>query len=156
VRSTSYPWRRKEAQVSRFSLKTSGGDGLSVICPQNHCDGVDDQFLTDLEQPGASGLTSRGVQSDRMSLIFLGKYRSSPILSLNPYFVGNTTPSRGRPPQAYLMTVPWPIEGISIASTKNLSILFCFNLFFPNSLLQPPILFSLHLGCRLRHSRWPC
>jgi hypothetical protein len=37
VRFVSYTWRRWEAQVSWFSLKT-GGDGLSVVWPQNHCD----------------------------------------------------------------------------------------------------------------------
>jgi hypothetical protein len=37
VWSASYTWRRREAWVSRFSLKT-GGDGLSVVWPQNHCD----------------------------------------------------------------------------------------------------------------------
>jgi hypothetical protein len=38
VRSTSYTWRRREARVSWFSLKT-GGDGLPVIWPQNQCEG---------------------------------------------------------------------------------------------------------------------
>jgi hypothetical protein len=38
VRSTSYTWQRREAWVSRFSLKTSG-DSLWVVWPQNHCDG---------------------------------------------------------------------------------------------------------------------
>jgi hypothetical protein len=35
VRSTSCTWRRQEARVLQFSLKT-GGDGLLVIWPQNH------------------------------------------------------------------------------------------------------------------------
>jgi hypothetical protein len=70
--------------------------------------------------------------------------------------VGNTTLSQGRPPHAYIMKVPWRIEGIPIASTKNLSIRSCFYLFYPNSLFQPPILFSLHPGGGLRRSRWPC
>jgi hypothetical protein len=75
---------------------------------------------------------------------------------LIPYLVGNLTPSRGRPPQEYIMKVPWLIEGIPITSTKNLSILFCFYLFCPNSLFQTPILFSLHPGGGMRCSRWPC
>jgi hypothetical protein len=37
VRSTSYTWRRREALVSWFSLKT-GGYGLSVVWPQNNYD----------------------------------------------------------------------------------------------------------------------
>jgi hypothetical protein len=37
VWSTSYTWRRREAWVFRFSLKTDG-DGLSVVWHQNHCD----------------------------------------------------------------------------------------------------------------------
>jgi hypothetical protein len=35
ARFTLYTWRRREARVFRFSLKTSG-DGLSVVWPQNH------------------------------------------------------------------------------------------------------------------------
>jgi hypothetical protein len=66
------------------------------------------------------------------------------------------TPSRGRPPQTYIMKVSWPIELLPISSTKNLSLLFCFYLFYPNSLFQPPIMFSLHLGGGLRRSRWLC
>jgi hypothetical protein len=38
VRSTSYTWSRREAQVFRFSLKI-GGYSLSVVWPQNYCDG---------------------------------------------------------------------------------------------------------------------
>jgi hypothetical protein len=38
VRSASYTWRRWEAWVFWFSLKT-GGNGLSVVWPQNHYDG---------------------------------------------------------------------------------------------------------------------
>jgi hypothetical protein len=40
--------------------------------------------------------------------------------------LGGTSPSRGRPPQAYIMNVSWPIEAIPIASTKILSIFFLF------------------------------
>jgi hypothetical protein len=70
--------------------------------------------------------------------------------------MGNTTPSWGRPPQAYIMKVLWLIEGLQIASTKNLSILFCVHQFCPRSLFQPPIMFSLHPGSALRCSWWPC
>jgi hypothetical protein len=70
--------------------------------------------------------------------------------------VRNTTPSWGRPPQAYIMKVSWLIEAIIVASTKNLSILFYFYLFCPGSLCQPPILFSLRPCGGLRRSRWPC
>jgi hypothetical protein len=38
VWSASYTWRRREARVFRFSLKTDGYS-LSVVCPQNHCNG---------------------------------------------------------------------------------------------------------------------
>jgi hypothetical protein len=37
MRSASYTWRRQEAQVSRFSLKTDG-HCLLVVWPQNYCD----------------------------------------------------------------------------------------------------------------------
>jgi hypothetical protein len=37
VRFALYTWRRQEAQVFWFSLKT-GGDSLLVVWPQNHCD----------------------------------------------------------------------------------------------------------------------
>jgi hypothetical protein len=37
VRSTLYRWRRREARVFWFSLKT-GSDGLSVVLPQNNYD----------------------------------------------------------------------------------------------------------------------
>jgi hypothetical protein len=60
---------------------------------------VDGRFLYDPAQPGTGGLTARGMQSDCLSLIFSGTYRSSPILSLNHLFrgkhdskLGNTTP----------------------------------------------------------------
>jgi hypothetical protein len=36
---TLYTWRRWEGRVFWFSLKT-GGDGLSVVWPQNHCDNL--------------------------------------------------------------------------------------------------------------------
>jgi hypothetical protein len=35
----SYKWKRREAQVSWFSLKTDD-NGLSVVWPQNHYNGV--------------------------------------------------------------------------------------------------------------------
>jgi hypothetical protein len=70
--------------------------------------------------------------------------------------VSNTTPTRKRPLQAYIMKVSWPIEGILIASTKNLSIFFYFYLFCPNSLFQTTIPFSLHPDGDLRRSSWPC
>jgi hypothetical protein len=38
VWSESYTWRRREARVSRFSLKI-GGDGLLAVWPKNHCNG---------------------------------------------------------------------------------------------------------------------
>jgi hypothetical protein len=38
--------------------------------------------------------------------------------------VSNMTPTKGRPPQADIMKVSWPTEGIPVASTKNLSIHF--------------------------------
>jgi hypothetical protein len=38
VWSESYTWRRREARVSRFSLKISG-DGLLAVWPKNHCNG---------------------------------------------------------------------------------------------------------------------
>jgi hypothetical protein len=37
VRSALYTWRRREVQVFWFSLNT-GGDGLLIVWPQNHCD----------------------------------------------------------------------------------------------------------------------
>jgi hypothetical protein len=49
-------------------------------------DPVDDRFLIDPAQPGVGGLTARGVRSDRLSLIVLGKFRSSTILSPNTLF----------------------------------------------------------------------
>jgi hypothetical protein len=66
----------------------------SVICMfLNRCNSpkiegayVDDRFLTDPAQPRASGLTVR----DRLSLVVLGKFRSSLILSLNPFFSQET------------------------------------------------------------------
>jgi hypothetical protein len=66
------------------------------------------------------------------------------------------TPTRRRPPQTYIMKLSWPIEGIPITSTNILLIRSCFYLFYPNSLFQTPILFSLHPDGGLRHSRWPC
>jgi hypothetical protein len=68
----------------------------------------------------------------------------------------NTTSSRGRPPHAYIMNVSWPIKGVPIVSTKNLSIIFCFYLFCPNFLFQTSIMFSLHPGGGLICFRWPC
>jgi hypothetical protein len=70
--------------------------------------------------------------------------------------MGNMTPTRGRPPQAYIIKVSWPIEGIPIAPTKNLSILLCFYPFYLNSPLQTLCMFSIHPDGGLRHSRWPC
>jgi hypothetical protein len=52
--------------------------------------------------------------------------------------------------------VSWSVEGLSITSTENLSILLCVYPFSPNSLFQTPIMFSLRPGGGLRHSRWPC
>jgi hypothetical protein len=43
-----------------------------------------------------------------------------------PYFVENTTPSRGKPPQAYIMKLSRSIEALPIASTKILSLPFIF------------------------------
>jgi hypothetical protein len=72
---------------------------------------------------------ARGVRSDRLSLTFSGKYRSSPILSLNPLFHEKHDSKSGKTTQAYIMKVPWPIEGISIASTKIYQYFYVFILF---------------------------
>jgi hypothetical protein len=109
-------------------------------------------LTTDFSQPDAT----RGARSDRMSMLVPKKFRSSPILSLNPLFREKHNSKSGRPPQAYIMKVSWPIEGHPIASTKKLSILFCFYLFCPNFLFQTPILLSLHPDGGVRRSRWPC
>jgi hypothetical protein len=69
------------------------------------------------------------VRSDRLSLTFSGKYRSSPILSLNPLFHKKHDSKSGKTTQAYIMKVPWPIEGISIASTKIYQYFYVFILF---------------------------
>jgi hypothetical protein len=52
---------------------------------------VDNRFLTDPTHLGDDDLTARGVQSDRLSLIVSGKFRS--------------TPTRGSPLQTYIMKV---------------------------------------------------
>jgi hypothetical protein len=70
--------------------------------------------------------------------------------------MGNTTSSWGRPPQPYIMKVSWPIEGLPIATTKNLSILFGFYPFWHNSLFKTPILFSLRPDGGLRCSKLLC
>jgi hypothetical protein len=70
--------------------------------------------------------------------------------------VRSTTPTRGRPPQAYIMKVSWPIKDIPITSTKTFINMFMFLSLCPNSLFQSPILFSLRSGGGLRRSRWPC
>jgi hypothetical protein len=49
-------------------------------------------LTTDFSQPGAA----RGAQSDRLSLLVLGKFRSSPILSLNPFFCGKQDSKLGK------------------------------------------------------------
>jgi hypothetical protein len=54
------------------------------------------------------------------------------------------------------MKVAWPIEGLLIASTKNLSMLFCFYLFTLILSFKPPTSFSLRPDGGLRHSSWPC
>jgi hypothetical protein len=53
------------------------------------------------------------------------------------------------------MKVSWPIEGISITSTKIYQYFSVFIL-FPSFRFQPAILFSLHPDGGLRRSRWPC
>jgi hypothetical protein len=70
--------------------------------------------------------------------------------------MGNTTPTRRRPPQAYTMKVSWPIEAVPIAHTKNLSVLLYFYPFYLNSPLQTLCMFSLRPGGGLRCSRWSC
>jgi hypothetical protein len=69
-------------------------------------------------QPGAGGLTARGTQSDSLSLIDPGKFRSSLILSRNPLFRGKQDSKLGKTTQAYIMKVSWPIDLLPIASTK--------------------------------------
>jgi hypothetical protein len=52
---------RREAQVSWLSLKTKVY-GLSVVCPQNHCDDFL-QFRLKTSGDGFSGLPSKSVAS---------------------------------------------------------------------------------------------
>jgi hypothetical protein len=68
----------------------------------------------------------------------------------------NTTPSRVRLPQAYIIKVSWPIEAITVASTKIYQYFYVFISFYPSSLFQPPIIFSLRPDGGLRRSKWPC
>jgi hypothetical protein len=49
-------------------------------------------LTTDFSQPGAA----RGWRSDLLSLLVLGNFRSSPILSLNPLFCGKHNSKSGK------------------------------------------------------------
>jgi hypothetical protein len=95
-----------------------------------------------LAQLGAGSHTIRDARSDRLLLFILEKFRSSLILSLNPLFRGILDSKSGKTTQTYIMKVSWPIEAISITSTKKFINTFLFLFFCPISLFQPPIMFS--------------
>jgi hypothetical protein len=82
--------------------------------------------------------------------------RSNPILSLNPLFYGKHNSNLGKTTLGLYNGGLMADRGHPNHIYKILLLHLCFYLFYPNSLFQPPTLFSPHPSGGLRCSRWPC
>jgi hypothetical protein len=81
--------------------------------------------------------------------------RSNPILSLNPLFYGKHNSNSGKTTLGLYNGGLMADRGHPNHIYKILLLHLCFYIFYPNSLFQPPTLFSPHPSGGLRCSRWP-
>jgi hypothetical protein len=80
VQSVSYTWRRREARVFQFSLKT-GGYGLSVVWPQKYCDNF---FVWVSKQSGMRFVSLRLKTDERIKTVWGHTSTSDGLLLVMP------------------------------------------------------------------------